>query len=457
MYDISIIIPVYNKEKHLSECLESILNQTYENFEVICINDYSKDKSGKIIEEYAKKDKRLRIINNIKNEGAAPSRNIGIDNAIGEYLLILDADDIFDKNLIKVAYNKCKEKNLDVLIYDYSRMNDMTKEKRDFSMPLSMQKKIENRVFSSNDIEEFSFQMCLAAPWIKMYRKKFILDKNIRFQNLSSSNDGFFGRSILLFEGKYFYLSQKLVIYRTNTENQISKINNNSIFNFIRAISKIKRELEQRNVYERSKKSFCSYAFSLLLHYLLSTNREFVCRVYRDIILELSNILGENIRFQNSYQIHIFRDLLAQIDIKKYLSQFNEYDYIFCHEKNKILLLKEYLYQSNKKVAIWGYGYSGKAFFERSHKENILIDLIVDENYSNFHSNLVKSPQNLNRDDYIILITISAYGKSILKKAIEINQNVVLIDLQCYFTYGFELKDCIFDKLFLQKLYEENK
>lgn len=454
MCNISIIIPVCNKKEHLPECLESILKQTYENFEVICIDDYSEDGSRKILNEYAVKDSRIKIIINNENQGAGRSRNIGIDCAAGEYLLILDADDIFDKELLRLTYTRCKQDELDILLYDYRRMNNITKQERDFSVPLPIRKIINNKVFSSGDIEDFSFQMCLAAPWVKMYRKKFVDQSGIRFQSLSSSNDGFFGRSILLFGGRFSYLDRNLVTYRINTKNQISRINEHSVFNFLDAVKKIKDRLEEREIFEKNHKSFCSYVLGVTLGYLTGMDRDLAASVYSDVITELCCILNQNVEFSNNYQSYMFKDCISQIDIKKYLSEISEYRYLFQYESEKIQRLTEYLNNSGKKIALWGYGGSGKEFFERSRMADIPIDLIVDENYINFNKKLVKAPESIGPEDHIVLMTIAAYGKCILERAININKNTILIDVQSYFTYGFKLEECIFDRSDKAKLEE---
>lgn len=446
MCSVSIIIPVYNKEENLSECLDSILSQTYEKFEVICIDDCSTDKSGEILKEYSARDERIKIISNTNNEGAGASRNKGIEQSIGEYLLILDADDIFDKDLIQMTYERCKRDDLDILLYNYRRIDNISKQKREYSIPLPIRKKICDRVFSSEDIEDFSFQMCLAAPWVKMYRRIFVYESGIRFQSLSSSNDGFFGRSILLSGGRFSYLEKSLVTYRVNTKNQISRISDQSIFNFISAVRKIKETLEKRGMFERNKKSFCSYALSVLVSYWKKMDREAAAEKYYDIIAELNDILGQDAVFLNNYQKYIFRDLRCQTDIKQYLSELSEYDYLFRYENKKIRCLKEYLKGSEKKVALWGYGHTGKEFFTRSRIYNIPIDLIVDENYIKFNDNLVKMPESIENDDFVVLTTMSSYGKEILDRVMDINKNTVLIDLQSYFTYGIRLKDCIFDR-----------
>ena len=99
---ISVIIPIYNSEKYLSECLESIINQTFKDIEIICINDGSKDKSEQIIKQYAEKDKRIILLNQ-KNEGAGPARDKGVKISKGEYLSFIDSDDFFHFRTLEIA------------------------------------------------------------------------------------------------------------------------------------------------------------------------------------------------------------------------------------------------------------------------------------------------------------------------------------------------------------------
>ncbi|MCQ2958500.1 MAG: glycosyltransferase, partial [Candidatus Gastranaerophilales bacterium] len=115
MPEVSVIMPVYNTEKYLRECLDSIINQTLKDIEIICVDDGSKDDSGKILDEYAQKDNRIKVIHN-KNQGAAPSRNQGISIAQGKYLSILDSDDIFDTNMLELLFNKAEQNDADITI-----------------------------------------------------------------------------------------------------------------------------------------------------------------------------------------------------------------------------------------------------------------------------------------------------------------------------------------------------
>ena len=115
MPKISVIVPVYNTEKYIGRCIESILNQSYKELEVIVINDGSSDGSAEIIRKYAENDSRIIFIDN-KNYGVSESRNIGIRNAKGEYIQFVDSDDFIDENMLKDTLKLLEEHNVDMVI-----------------------------------------------------------------------------------------------------------------------------------------------------------------------------------------------------------------------------------------------------------------------------------------------------------------------------------------------------
>ena len=116
MPKVSVIIPVYNVEKYLHECLDSLLNQTLKDIEIIAVDDGSTDSSLKILKDYAKKDKRLKVLTQ-ENKGAGAARNLGMKHATGSYLSILDSDDYFDHSMLELLYKKAeKTKAKDVVL-----------------------------------------------------------------------------------------------------------------------------------------------------------------------------------------------------------------------------------------------------------------------------------------------------------------------------------------------------
>ena len=120
---VSVVIPVYNTQKYLDQCLGSILFQTYRNLEIICVNDGSTDNSLAILQKYAKFDKRIKIIDQ-KNMGISPARNEGMKVATGEFIIFFDSDDFFDSTMIEEMVMKAEEYDADIAVCSYSVFDD---------------------------------------------------------------------------------------------------------------------------------------------------------------------------------------------------------------------------------------------------------------------------------------------------------------------------------------------
>ena len=125
---ISVIIPVYNVEKYIIECIESIINQTFKDIEIIVVNDGSKDNSIKIVEEYLS-DKRLKIINK-ENRGLSSARNKGMKIARGEYIYFIDSDDFINEDVLEVLYKNLESERFDIIFSNFSFYNDKTKKEK---------------------------------------------------------------------------------------------------------------------------------------------------------------------------------------------------------------------------------------------------------------------------------------------------------------------------------------
>lgn len=120
---VSIIVPIYNVEKYIKECIDSIINQTYKNLEIILVDDGSPDICPKICDEYSKKDKRIKVIHK-ENGGLSSARNAGLDVAKGEYVSFIDSDDVVDEKFIETLYNLCIENNCDISECDFTRFEE---------------------------------------------------------------------------------------------------------------------------------------------------------------------------------------------------------------------------------------------------------------------------------------------------------------------------------------------
>ena len=208
---ISIIINVYNAEKYIAKCLESAINQTYKNIEIVIVNDGSTDGSLKICESY--KDERIRIINQ-ENMGLSKSRNVGIDNSKGEYLYFIDADDFIENDTIEYLYNLIKKYNVPLAttkpldIFDYNYTNKQPKEKIKVLSKEEMLKK----VLLSTDRA--------GAIWNKLLRKDLFND--IRFEE-RIINDVVVVYKIVLSIDKVVFSNQKKYYYLHHKDSILGK------------------------------------------------------------------------------------------------------------------------------------------------------------------------------------------------------------------------------------------
>ncbi len=180
---ISVIVSIYNGEKYISECIESIINQTYKNFELFLVDDGSSDKSGEIIDNFSKLDTRIIAIHK-NNSGVSASRNIALDRCNGEYVCIVDQDDILNDDYLEYFYNLLVKTNCDVAY---------TPEVDKFFANIN--NSIENNKFSILTGKEAAINMLyhkiVIAPWNKMIKKSLIDDYKIRFNENFFNGEGF--------------------------------------------------------------------------------------------------------------------------------------------------------------------------------------------------------------------------------------------------------------------------
>ncbi len=188
---VSIIIPVYNVEQYLVECLDSVVNQSFRDIEIIVINDGSTDNSLNIIKQYMGKDDRITLIDK-KNEGTGLTRNAGIKMAKSKYFLLLDSDDCLALNAIEVLYNKMLQADFDILIFNGLSFEDYGENRCWNKNPyFELDQKDENIFATGLEwIEHTGGE--IQQPGMKMYNRNFILENNVKFSDTCAGEDNYF-------------------------------------------------------------------------------------------------------------------------------------------------------------------------------------------------------------------------------------------------------------------------
>jgi glycosyltransferase involved in cell wall biosynthesis len=207
---VSVVVPVYNVEDFLAECLDSICNQTLDDIEIICVNDGSKDASLEILNEYAAKDKRITVIDQ-ENGGHAVATNRGMDLATGEYLFLMDSDDILELSALEETYDVAEERKVDFVIFqaiNYYMDKDEYIEEENYSMN-ALADHVGDSVFNYNDVRDFVFDISV-TPWSKLYRRDFIEDNGIRFPEGLVFDDNVFFYDVLFAAERITFLKRHL-------------------------------------------------------------------------------------------------------------------------------------------------------------------------------------------------------------------------------------------------------
>lgn len=234
---VSIIVPVYNVENYIERCLNSLVNQTFKDIEVITINDGSTDKSLELLNKYEKEDIRVSVID-LGDEGVSYCRNLGIEKANGKYIMFVDSDDWIDSSMVEVMYKKAEENNLDLVMCSYIReFKDHSKEKI-FNLPQEIiykEDKVKNELLRKlvgpikEELSNPEMLDALGTVWGKLYRADILKENKIKFVDLKkigSAEDTLFNIFTFNYLKKVMFLNKSMYHYwRDNPKSVTSQYN----------------------------------------------------------------------------------------------------------------------------------------------------------------------------------------------------------------------------------------
>lgn len=212
---ISIIIPVYNVEKYLRECLDSCVNQTLEDIEIICVDDCSPDNSIKILEEYQQKDSRIKILRHETNKNLGAARNTGLANATGEYIWFVDSDDYIDTKACQILYDTIKEFDVDMLCFSALRFSE-TDNSRQFFYDTYFHQGVQiNKIYHpKTNWKEIRFSNLNVTAWA--YLTKTSVIQKFRFREGVWHEDTDFTPILLASVDSFCYIPYTAYFYRVN-------------------------------------------------------------------------------------------------------------------------------------------------------------------------------------------------------------------------------------------------
>lgn len=435
---ISIVMPLYNAERYLEESLESVLGQTFTNYELICVNDGSTDRTSNILEKFCNRDNRIRFVANCERLGAAGSRNKGMGMANGKYLAFLDGDDIFDETMLEKAYDTIDKNAADIVMFEYQHVStERIYDKLCIDRGQEYRSRYCEHTFTVYDCEPFEFVNWPLGPCNKLYRRKFIQNNCLEFQDISCANDVFFVYMALLLSSRTIVLdSDRVMLYaRDHFETSRISCNRDSMCNYM-ALMKIGRELIKRGKFKELSPYFYYRVFFSLRDGLAADHNEERAKAFYHFLQKegIHNLCSLD---QCYYDIsdQYLRTGLEQFTRNSFESGWYYEESILkaylYHKKDKVINLWKKLRKEDKKIAIWGCGKNGKVLLEFCIRHKLEIETVIDKAKGGegctWQGYTVVSPkQALEKIQAVIISAYSIYRD--VKREVG-NRNIEIIDV----------------------------
>ena len=273
MAKVSVVVPVYNVENYLRECMDSIINQTFSDIEIICINDGSTDNSLEILKDYIKKDKRIKIVSK-NNDGLGKARNTGLEYVTTKLVCFIDSDDYFTNDAIEKLYGAYERTNAEIIVAKAQLFKDITNEKigiRGFNVKYKPQK----NVFNRNDCGDYLYQLISQMTHAKLFSVDFIKKYNLQFHKCRMHEDLTFVYTVCALTNSIYLLDEIVYMYRAFRKGSLVSINrgkSDSWKEFHLAFSLLKNNLKENNIYKTIKKTYINSLILTILGHLKNIN-----------------------------------------------------------------------------------------------------------------------------------------------------------------------------------------
>lgn len=259
MPKVSVIVPIYNVEKYLEKCINSLLSQTLEDIQIILVNDGSKDNSGNIAKEYEKNNKDRIIYVEKENGGLSDARNYGLKYATGDFIAFLDSDDYIEKNAYEEMYNKAIEENADYVECDFI-----------WEFPNKI--RVDKQYPYKNKKEMLSFVRVVA--WNKLIKRQLITDNNLEFPKGLRYEDVEFTYKLIPFINKFAYVDKPFIHY-VQREGSIANVQNERTAEIFTVLDNVIEFYKKNNIYEKYRDEL-EYNYA---RYLLCSSLKRMCKI----------------------------------------------------------------------------------------------------------------------------------------------------------------------------------
>ncbi len=274
---LSVIIPTYNSETYLKQAIDSVLNQTYKNIELIIVDDNSQDGTRQIVLDYAKKDERVKHYFFEENKGPGIARNFGLTKATGHYLTLVDHDDFQELNRYELMINKLEKDNTDACVtYSYDYIQDTKTFRENIAFIKEGNYKVSRKIY--NEIK-YSF----IAPWHKIIKTKHVKDSHLSFAEEGVKFDDLMFHALFIMSAKSFSVIEQRLYYHRYFEKSITYNNTNHFFTTKDLLSSFKQTLQKAEKHNIDKQKVYDYYLPLLEKSYKRLAKEDLAKIKEDI------------------------------------------------------------------------------------------------------------------------------------------------------------------------------
>ncbi len=279
MTQVSVVIPVYNIEGRLEQCLDSVTGQSLEQTQIICVDDGSTDGSAAILARYAARDRRVRVLTQ-PNGGPGAARNAGLALAEGEYVIFLDADDWFETGFLESMVNRAEQTGADVTICRAVEFDDRTGQAYASDWMLKSQYLPGKDTFAPGEMADCLFQFSYGWPWDKLYRLDFVRREGLLFPKLPHSEDLVFVFESLAAAKTIAVLDRTLIHHRVNRAASVSNSRGGDPTAAFEAFRLVRTDLQKRGLAALYERSFLCWAAEFLVWHVSGLEEASVRRRY---------------------------------------------------------------------------------------------------------------------------------------------------------------------------------
>lgn len=348
---ISVIIPTYNSVRYLSECIESILLQSFSNYEIICIDDGSIDKTVELLTEYAQRDQRFMLLQQ-NHQFAGHARNYAITRACGDYLVFIDSDDTIDENYLELLYAEALNRQADVVVSPRISWDGAFK-KSVMDNWIAKKRLTQKRPFNYRDDPDHILCFCCGAPGGKIFNRKFVLENSIHFLDIQRSEDFYFVLGAIARAEKISLINTARYCYRRTNPNSLESTKDNTPTLFWDATLLFRQSLEDLDYFDDIKRSYLN---NTLVRFSFNIKAIKTVSGFKQIFDKLLEIYDVELELHQHSKSYFFEG-----DHYKFLSSLVEHhsydDYLFHEYKKQQELQSLYKNELNKIKSSRSYKY----------------------------------------------------------------------------------------------------